>query len=101
MATKYRSRTEIIASILYAIQQGGDDITRTKLMYKTLLSYTQFKEYAEMLIGNGLIEYEKLDKRFRITEQGIAFLKSWEQIEQMIPTAKPHYNRNYDNISIL
>jgi predicted transcriptional regulator len=101
VVTKYRSRGEIIASLLNAIQQGGDEMSNTKLMYKTLLSYTQFKEYAEMLIAKGLIEYNKLDKKFRITEVGIAFLRTWEQIEQMVPLAKLHDSRDdYNTIGI-
>jgi predicted transcriptional regulator len=77
MAIKYRSRTEIIASVLQAIHDGGSQVGRTKLMYRTLLSHSQLREYLELLIGKGLIEY---DSGFRITERGIAFLKAWEHI---------------------
>ena len=94
MASKYRSRTEIIASLLEAIYQAGNQVTKTKLMYRTFLSYGQFKEYVETLVGNDLIEYNKTSQLFRITERGIGFLKAWRQIEEMAPsTIKPKRDR--------
>ena len=99
MAIKYRSRIEIIASILRAIYDGGSQITRTKLMYKTLLSHLQLKEYLELLIGRDLVKYDSIHSRFRITERGIAFLKAWEQIEGMISTVRPIHNRTCDDFA--
>ena len=51
---KYRSRTEIVSSILDAANGG---VTKTKIMYIAFLSYTQLKEYLSILIENNLIEY--------------------------------------------
>ena len=94
MPAKYRSRAEIIASLLDAIYETGNQVTKTKLMYKTFLSYAQFKEYVEMLVENGLIEYHTADQVFKITERGIEFLKAWQQIEEMAPaTIKPKRDR--------
>jgi predicted transcriptional regulator len=39
---KYRSRTEIVGSILDATNGGA---TKTKIMYKAFLSFNQLKEY--------------------------------------------------------
>jgi predicted transcriptional regulator len=52
---KYRSRTEIVCNILDATNGGG--ATKTKIMYKAFLSYTQLKEYLSVLTENNLIEY--------------------------------------------
>ena len=52
---KYRSRTEITVLILEAANGGA---TKTKIMYKSFLSYAQLKEYFTMLIENALLEYE-------------------------------------------
>jgi predicted transcriptional regulator len=100
MAIKYRSRTEIIASVLQAIYDCGSQVSRTKLMYRTLLSHSQFREYVELLVGKGLIEYDSIDGGFRITERGIAFLKAWEHIEEMFPAARPVPSRIYDSFGI-
>ena len=46
---KYRSRTEIVSNILNAANGGT---TKTKIMYRAFLSYTQLKEYLSVLIEN-------------------------------------------------
>ena len=80
---KYRSRTEITVLILEAANGGA---TKTKIMYKSFLSYAQLKEYFTMLIENGLIEYEeKILNIYRTTEKGLRLLKIYNQIEEIIP----------------
>ena len=80
---KYRSRTEITVLILEAANGGA---TKTKIMYKSFLSYAQLKEYFSMLIENALIEYEagRLNM-YRTTEKGLQLLKIYNQIEELIP----------------
>ena len=51
-----RSRTEIVAMILYVANEGGVE-TKTKIMYFAFLSYNQLKEYLSVLVENNLIEY--------------------------------------------
>ncbi len=79
---KYRSRTEITVLILEAANGGA---TKTKIMYKSFLSYAQLKEYFSMLIENVLIEYEDGTQRYRTTEKGLRLLKIYNQIEELIP----------------
>jgi len=79
---KYRSRTEITVLILEAANGGA---TKTKIMYKSFLSYAQLKEYFTMLIENGLIEYEDGIQKYRTTEKGLRLLKIYNQIEELIP----------------
>ena len=80
---KYRSRTEITVLILEAANGGA---TKTKIMYKSFLSYAQLKEYFTMLIENGLIEYEeKILDIYRTTEKGLRLLKIYNQIEEIVP----------------
>jgi predicted transcriptional regulator len=63
---KYRDRIDIISQIL-KIANGGD-VTRTKIMYRGLLSYAQIKEY----------------QTFRTTEKGLRFLDIYDRIGDMI-----------------
>ena len=80
---KYRSRTEITVLILEAANGGA---TKTKIMYKSFLSYAQLKEYFTMLIENALIEYEeKILNMYRTTEKGLRLLKIYNQIEEIVP----------------
>jgi len=59
---KYRSKTDIIGSILEAINSRGRDtgLTKSKIMYSVFLSYSQLQGYLSDLVEKGLIEkYQK------------------------------------------
>jgi predicted transcriptional regulator len=79
---RYRSRTEIISKVLDAANGGG--ATRTKIMYRAYLSYTQMKEYVELLTERGLLNYDLDKQTFRTTEKGLRFLQAYNQISDMI-----------------
>ncbi len=78
---KYRSRTDLIASILDAANGGS---TKTRIMYKAYLSYTQLKEYLSMLMENDLLAYEEGELTYRTTEKGLRFMKAYDQMGQMM-----------------
>lgn len=78
---KYRSRTEIIAMVLRSVSDG---LTKTKIMYKAYLSYTQLREYLAHLEENELIQYDKKDHLYRITQKGVKFLIAFDQISQLV-----------------
>lgn len=78
---KYRSRTEIVSNILNAANGGT---TKTRIMYKAFLSYTQLKEYLSVLIENSLIEYIDGTHIFKTTEKGLNFLKMHNEIGQLL-----------------
>lgn len=79
---KYRSRTEITSQIL-TVASGG--VTKTKIMYKAFLSYAQLKEYLDVLVTNGLLDYNKKDEIFKTTEKGLRFLKIYVQLSELAP----------------
>ncbi|MGE5662679.1 MAG: winged helix-turn-helix domain-containing protein, partial [Ignavibacteriales bacterium] len=64
MVEKYRNRIDIIAQLLDA---ASSPTTKTKMMYKAMLSYEQLKEYLVMLSENDLIAYDKPTQRFTTT----------------------------------
>ena len=78
---KYRSRTEITSMILESARTGA---TKTKIMYKAYLSYTLVKVYLKFLQDNDLIKFEKLTKQYKITEKGLKFLHSYDQITDLL-----------------
>jgi len=78
---KYRSRTDIVSQMLEAANGGA---TKTKIMYAAYLSYAQLKDYLTVLVDGGLIEYHTTDQKYKTTEQGIKFLKTYSQIGEMI-----------------
>ena len=80
---KYRSRTEIVGNILEAANGGA---TKTKIMYKSFISYNQLKEYLSILIENNLLEYINGTRIFKTTEKGFNFLKMHNEIGELLLT---------------
>ena len=79
---KNRSRSEIYRSILETAN-ADEGTNRTKLMYKSYLSFNQLKEYLATLQENGLIEYEVGMRRYRITDKGIRVLQLQNKMEEI------------------
>ena len=79
-----RSRTEIVAMILDAANEGGE--TKTKIMYFAFLSYNQLKECLTILIENNLLEYIDGTQTFKTTEKGLNFLKMHNEIGELLLT---------------
>ena len=75
---KNRSRYEVIAAILKSV---GKEETRTKIMYKAMLSNDQCKLYLDSLIKSGLVqELNNGDKMlYKITPKGGRFLSYYDQ----------------------
>jgi len=80
---KYRSRTDIVGSILEAT--NGGRATKTKIMYKAFLSFTQLKEYLMDLLQNELIEFEEGQKTYTTTAKGIRLLQIFNNMEDLNP----------------
>jgi len=81
---KYRSRSEIVRSILEAAN-AGEGASRTRLMYKSYLAYNQLKDYLAHLQENNLIDYEVGLRCYRITEKGIQLLRLQNKLEEIAP----------------
>jgi predicted transcriptional regulator len=86
---KYRSRTEIMDSILRSLGPGA---TKTQIMYKAYLSFSQLKEYLSILQEKNLLAYEEGSNLYRLTQKGLRFMNAYDEIEQLVST--PAENRN-------
>jgi predicted transcriptional regulator len=84
---KYRDRIDIISQIL-EVANRGDNATRSKIMYKALLSYAQMKEYLMLLTEKNLLRYDEDTQTFKTTEKGFRFLLLYNQIVEMIKTPR-------------
>jgi predicted transcriptional regulator len=78
---RYRNRIDIIAQLLDA---AGTPITKTKMMYRAMLSYEQLKEYLVILAENDLIAFDKPSQRFTTTAKGYQFMKQYDELNQLI-----------------
>jgi predicted transcriptional regulator len=76
---KYRSRSDIIGLILEAANGGA---SKTSIMYKAFLTFSQMREYLGLLIQKGLIEYEEGSQKYRTTEKGMRVLQMCNQISK-------------------
>ena len=80
---KNRGRTEMLAAMLERAKGGT---TKTKIMYSAFLSYSQLKDYLDILIENSLIEYLEGTQTYRTTEKGSNYLKMNNEIGELLQT---------------
>ena len=83
---KNRSRFDIFSEILDAAanEEGGGGITKTMIMYKAYLSHAQLKKYLALLLENGMLDYDQTTAQYKTTEKGNRFLKTYNQINEVI-----------------
>lgn len=86
---KYRSRTEIVSTILGVVSHGA---SKTKIMYDAYLSYTQLTEYLSFLTENKMIKRHEGTEMYRLTEKGQKFYLKCKEIDEMIETKRTHPN---------
>lgn len=80
MNPKYRSRIEIISSILEASAEGAK---KSKVMHKSFVSNTQFKLYMNHLIEKNLLNIDS-ESKLTITTKGLEFLEHFHALENML-----------------
>ncbi|MFI5420648.1 MAG: winged helix-turn-helix domain-containing protein [Nitrososphaerales archaeon] len=82
---KYRSSTEIIDSMLRSIGSGS---TKTQIMYRSYLSFSQLKEYLKLLEERRLIAVDSAAKLYTLTEKGLQFMNAYDRIQELVPNAE-------------
>jgi len=80
---KYRSSTEIIDSMLRSIRSGA---TKTHIMYRAYMSYSQLKEYLKLLEERQLIQYQPGSQLYVLTEKGLKFMNAYDKINELVPS---------------
>jgi predicted transcriptional regulator len=79
------TRLDIISQILeVANSSSGDGATKNRLMYEVSLSHAQLDEYVMILTERDLLHYDRQMYTLRITEKGLRFLKTYNQMYNMI-----------------
>jgi predicted transcriptional regulator len=74
LTSKYinRNRIDIIAELLHTARTGATKIKM--MMYMTMLSFGQLKEYLQMLAKNDFILYDKTSEGFPTSDKGYQFM---------------------------
>jgi predicted transcriptional regulator len=80
---KHRTQEEIAALILEVIANSDRGATQTIIMYKAYLTFAQLKRFLSSLLERGIIEYQREDQLYTITEKGIHLLQAYNQLIQL------------------
>lgn len=84
--TTHQSKTELAT---YVLEVADDGATKTKIMYRTFLSYAQLKEYLLMLTQNGLLAHDIKEEMYRTTNNGIKFIESSRELDDLLKPIAP------------
>ena len=79
-----RDRTEIIRQILDIINGAETHLTKSKIMYKTFLSYRQLKDYLALLIEKELLSSDPLAQKYTTTKEGKRLLRFCNELDEMM-----------------
>lgn len=90
---KNRSWMEIVSLIL-GTAAVGEGATKTKLMYRSYLSFPQLQRYLLLLLENDLLEGhgDAEQQIYKITEKGIRFLEISRDIDSLFHPKIFQYN---------
>lgn len=66
------------------LESTRNGATKTKIMYKAYLSYSQLVEYLGYLQRNELLKYEEGTQVYRPTEKGFRFLKASDDMSELM-----------------
>jgi predicted transcriptional regulator len=80
---RYKSRDEIIGSILQSAA-SGKGVTKTKIMYSSFLSYPQLLYYLDLLISEDLLGYDSENKVYKTKQKGLEFLELNKRLTKLI-----------------
>jgi predicted transcriptional regulator len=72
-----------IAAAILEVAKGG--AIKTRIMYTAFMSYPQTKEYLQLLLEQGLLEYVKEEKVYNTTDKGKRFLKMYKEVDGLVP----------------
>src|SRR5919206_4993785 len=82
MPMKYKSRTDIVATILESA--SNIPISKTRLMYMSYLSHEKMTSFAAMLIQNDLLSFDNHRRLFSTTAKGLKFLELYNEMQQCV-----------------
>ena len=77
-----RQKDEIARDIM-SVSNGGVYIT--KIMFHAYMTHGQVKLYLNQLIEKGLVEHDKLERKFYTTPKGMEYLATFESMRQLLP----------------
>jgi predicted transcriptional regulator len=74
---------------LKTVAKEDSEVGLTRLMYASLVSFNQVKEYLKILKENNLLNHNTTNKKYTITANGLKFLELYEQMDAMLRFNEP------------
>jgi predicted transcriptional regulator len=74
------SNSEITAEILSLCVEPQN---KTKIMYKTNLSWATLQRYLSQLLSRGLLEIRHSQIKYATTSKGLKFIDKWKEIVEL------------------
>lgn len=89
---KYRTKFEIMASILEAIKENG--ATRFSIMKHASTNFVKIKKYLESLDAMGFVETDVREDQvlYRASEKGLGFLRQYYALLEILLNTSTHEN---------
>jgi len=78
---RQRNSLEITAEILSVCEQPQ---TKTRVMYRTNLSWQMLQKYLSQLQSLGLLEVHHSLTRYVTTPKGIKFVEKWRELVELL-----------------
>ena len=71
------------------MEAANGGTSKSRIMYKALLSSAQIKEILTALIESDLLRYDEDTRILRTTEKGLRFLETYNRISDIIKVEQP------------
>ena len=85
----YRSRFDIIDDVLNVISGKAK---KTQIMYQANLSYRLLQKYLDEVKRSGLVQYERKDRCYVLTDKGREFLQAYKEYSRRASFVEKHLN---------
>jgi predicted transcriptional regulator len=76
-----RTTLEIMAEILGLCEQPQ---TKTRVMYRTNLSWEMVQKYLSQLQSRGLLEVHHSSTKYQTTRKGLKFVDKWRELIELL-----------------
>jgi predicted transcriptional regulator len=79
---KNRSKMEIFGMVLAVANSQG--VTKTEIMYRAFLSFTQMKEILTTMTERGLLDFDRTTQTFKTTPKGLKVVQAYTELNELM-----------------
>jgi predicted transcriptional regulator len=79
---KNRSKIEIFGRVLAVA--NGNGVTKTQIMYRAFLSFTQMKEILTTMTERGLLDFDSVTQTYKTTPKGIKVVQAYTELNELM-----------------